>query len=1347
MIQNLEALGKGVYKAIVVRSLSVVVVLMLPITLTCITFDWLLRTTQEFRWMVLVLWFTGVLFLLYHTVLPAIRCRINTLTIAHLVERKVPQLKGQLVSGVELSQSPTTPTHTKALESIKTSIDSIDSNKLLQYKYTSIPTMCAVVLLVLCAFGSLLFPTFTSIGLIRFINPHTSIKWPPRTSLESLTDISTQNVHARGTPIFLRAKNTTVNYEDGDIHASYRWHDGDGYSPWVSVLLTNQGGGIHERVLETNTEIIEFYFSTSDATTDLQSITFHTRPTTSSVALKITPPNTLSEHIKARVHVVPRSNSYYSKVEPPILKGSLITLEIQSTTPIKLPPQGFEVDWCAENIGLYTDHPPRVTNPHTGTTRIQWVMENPSQLAVQPKDHNGLRSNTPWVLDMPLGEDQMPSVVIHTPTSDRSVLKTALIDLHTSASDDIGVETIGFKINPIDPSNTTTTEPPWSKIITGTHTTCSLETQFNMEDLNSTPGMIYVLQATTSDQYPGTTNGSRQVVSTPIHIQVVGMSRFLTMLRQKLSNIREAIRFIDGHQAELEHIVRIGEWTHEDQAQQESLAKSIRAQQPSLEGILKELNSNQARDTTIEELVAYSTDSIDRAVLHATNAVYQMDSSDKHSVLKSQQDVRYELQSIVEILGEDEAAWLTIRRLERVIEIQRILSNNLSRFGALHPGLSLDKMNEEQLNSINTYSEEQTFITEDIRLFLEDLDKNTTTLAAVKDPKVAGYEEARRLAGTADPEQRSTDIAKDILWGRLQISIQNQGLLIKVLQKIHNTLSGSNKRSVKDLVRRLEKIEDSIHRLIRTQETEMTAIINSSTATSFLACGKNMLLLRNSTLAVSLDLQQTDPSLLHTINMLESAANQQAGAVADIRTAPPKKEAAVLHESNSLSLLNNALLSVIEKTNSVEQESNTSTHKFAALYNTLADREAELYLATQDLLEETHKRRLMFEARKIANLQEVIRIDLQSLVAQQTGADVSIIQEYTHNQINALSLNVVDTLVNTGASRRVLGNERTITLTLRGLAETFASSVTQEGFDSGGSKSNKNQASSNSNSRTTPPVAELELLKMMQINILDCTKEYNSNLVRGNTKEVDYQTDLAHQQIALAELTQKVLEQIQSNTDSVPSNNGPHEVNNTSIQNQYNHQQEPQNSPNQDPEGLPSLDDLLGTTGVDNQPETISPETLTNEEPLAIAAAQMKTVSTYLSASHTGIKTQRLQAEIIHQLDLAIEQAKQNSQPTQGGSSGSSDNNEFGVQREFDPTGAQPNPGDTNETKQPASTNNIVVDPILGGDLDDPNSKWGNLPPRVRDQLRQGKQEVYSSIYERMTAEYYRRLAKDVIDD
>ena len=94
MIQNLEVLASGIYKAIIVRSLSVVLVLMIPITLLCIATDWLLRTTQEFRWMILVLWLMCALFLVCRIVLPAIRCKVNVLTIAHLIERRVPKLKG-----------------------------------------------------------------------------------------------------------------------------------------------------------------------------------------------------------------------------------------------------------------------------------------------------------------------------------------------------------------------------------------------------------------------------------------------------------------------------------------------------------------------------------------------------------------------------------------------------------------------------------------------------------------------------------------------------------------------------------------------------------------------------------------------------------------------------------------------------------------------------------------------------------------------------------------------------------------------------------------------------------------------------------------------------------------------------------------------------------------------------------------------------------------------------------------------------------------------------------------------------------------------------------------------------
>jgi hypothetical protein len=39
-------------------------------------------------------------------------------------------------------------------------------------------------------------------------------------------------------------------------------------------------------------------------------------------------------------------------------------------------------------------------------------------------------------------------------------------------------------------------------------------------------------------------------------------------------------------------------------------------------------------------------------------------------------------------------------------------------------------------------------------------------------------------------------------------------------------------------------------------------------------------------------------------------------------------------------------------------------------------------------------------------------------------------------------------------------------------------------------------------------------------------------------------------------------------------------------------------------------------------------------------------------------------------------------------------------------------------------------------------SEWGSLPQRVRDMLLQGRNEKFSSLYEKLTGEYYRRLAE-----
>ena len=47
------------------------------------------------------------------------------------------------------------------------------------------------------------------------------------------------------------------------------------------------------------------------------------------------------------------------------------------------------------------------------------------------------------------------------------------------------------------------------------------------------------------------------------------------------------------------------------------------------------------------------------------------------------------------------------------------------------------------------------------------------------------------------------------------------------------------------------------------------------------------------------------------------------------------------------------------------------------------------------------------------------------------------------------------------------------------------------------------------------------------------------------------------------------------------------------------------------------------------------------------------------------------------------------------------------------------------------------------GPMEATRSEWGNLPPRVREELSQGLHEPFSPIYKEMTEAYYKRLAQE----
>jgi hypothetical protein len=207
-------------------------------------------------------------------------------------------------------------------------------------------------------------------------------------------------------------------------------------------------------------------------------------------------------------------------------------------------------------------------------------------------------------------------------------------------------------------------------------------------------------------------------------------------------------------------------------------------------------------------------------------------------------------------------------------------------------------------------------------------------------------------------------------------------------------------------------------------------------------------------------------------------------------------------------------------------------------------------------------------------------------------------------------------------------------------------------------------------------------------------------------------------------------------------------------------------------DAAPTLDELLNIdTGEKRRPTPPQvPAPLRPEDDaggkgntLEAVASRMRIVAGRLGPDlDPGLATQRMQESILAQLDKMIEAAdKRSSQSSSSSSSGKPQ----GSARKQD-TGSKANApqkgaakGDKGKDgKQPSSLSSTPTLTNTGptkrggkahqqnqeaGPLNQSRVEWGNLPPRLRDEVMQGVNDRSSALYRRLTDAYFRRLAEE----
>jgi hypothetical protein len=148
--------------------------------------------------------------------------------------------------------------------------------------------------------------------------------------------------------------------------------------------------------------------------------------------------------------------------------------------------------------------------------------------------------------------------------------------------------------------------------------------------------------------------------------------------------------------------------------------------------------------------------------------------------------------------------------------------------------------------------------------------------------------------------------------------------------------------------------------------------------------------------------------------------------------------------------------------------------------------------------------------------------------------------------------------------------------------------------------------------------------------------------------------------------------------------------------------------------------------------------------------AGMRSSATRLAErSDPGLPTQRVQQEVIDRLDILIDQAQRRRHKS-GSQSSSQRQRALQERAASSESAAMPADGTSREGERQQRSGDRQMDPPPGEDptdldrmLDETRSEWGALPARVREMIRQGRRDGVASIYQRMTEEYYRRMAED----
>lgn len=1117
--------------------------------LTILFLDWWLNMPSAPRLAISLVFLVGFALAATHWIYRPIRSGIGVAEIAARIERYFGDFHDRLsslVSFVRSSENTSPAMVRQFLVNTERIIAQRDLEGVLTAKplITSTAFLCASVsILVAVALNS---PHWLWTGMSRYLDPFGAVEWPRQVEIAALT----RNIK---TPLSesARVRMTVTRGLQDTLRGVVHLRDAEGRT---TTLAMSRDGDEFEAVIQPVLSDQTYWFQAGDADTrrDPGSITVIHRPEVEEVLLTIHPP--------AYAQGVEPSVQTLSAEPVEVIRGSTVEVSVRSS-------KSAPADAGAEHMGLAILEKPLLpftsASPDGRRLACSFEVAEDVQFRVSIADEDGYQNQGAPLHTLLARQDAPPRVSLIQPTSALECTSHCVIPLAAEIEDDFGIADVALESKlatgedqPAAPiAFETTTRAARAKI------GADVAHDWDVGALGVQPGDVIQFSIAATDNFPGE-EGRGQVGRSPaLQLRVISDAEYERRVREQLHAVERQIRQTQLDQEDvLQALDRLTaedaskDWTPQRKEQvaaavsrESRLARNLKDLARRLKTLSAQMQANGVEDRDWpaevrqvgESLASTAAEPMTAAISALSEAREQEDPAARDAALEKAADESRAALKRLEAALEGMSRWGDAQglasRIKDFLERQENVRAATGEVGKDMVGIPADALKPDQKAALELVARRQEQLNDEVDKSLARLREQAAALPEDQRSAREALDEALREAASNDLSRHMNDAAEAIRQNRTAAAGISQQAAEDAMRKMASGLREGQRRELDELRKSLDRAEDILADLLRQQEDLTTAtkeaVMTAAPADVLTAMGATQDQLRTNTRWAGEEIADL-PRAADAARLVRQAVPSMGDAATALNES--RADNALAPQEEAARLLKDALAALSQLNEEVRQEVvRRSLEEIRVALRALVDAQKPVTSGVADL-----KTRID-QAARVGRLEAKTASDLsrdQSQIKKQADEALADMEDapvfhWSLQRVTRWMDDAADRL-----SRRAINGDL-VELSARILheLETLSSAVDSTeslvtdpqfaGEDQGGG--GDGQGGQNAGQKPVPTVTELLVLKAMQLDINQRTRDLNTELadVQPTEAQLRQLRTLGEDQADLRRLTEKLVEE------------------------------------------------------------------------------------------------------------------------------------------------------------------------------------------------------------------------------